>query len=287
MFLRLKAYNRRLANEYTKPLEERIGVAELEEKANTLEKELTRSVAGFGEALQQVTWQEVQQQLQPRAASVEFVHFRFTNPEPTDSVLYAAVVLKNSGSPQLITLFEEKSLDSLFEHHQERRSDYVNDLYSITDRGAVPLAKPKKTLYEIIWQPLENELEGIETIYYAPTGLLHRINLDAIPITIGEDDEKTIGDKYNMVQLNSTRSLVLGERELAFNNQAVLYGGIQYESDSTAIAAANENYLDEVPASRGSFSFYAIDSTTRGGIWSPLKWTKKEVESITLDFGSK
>ena len=51
----------------------------------------------------------------------------------------------------------------------------------LADRGAVPLAKPKKTLYEIIWKPIEKELEGIETIYYAPTGLLHRINLDAIP----------------------------------------------------------------------------------------------------------
>ena len=46
--------------------------------------------------------------------------------------MYVAIVLKNTGPPQFIPLFEEKTLDSLFLLHQERRSDYVNDLYAIS-----------------------------------------------------------------------------------------------------------------------------------------------------------
>ncbi len=142
LFLELKAYNRRLASEYTNPIAERDSstVANLEEKANSLEKELTRSVAGFGEAIRQVSWQEVQSALQPGAAAIEFVHYNFSDPDPTDSTMYAAIVLKNSGAPKFIPLFEEKSLDSLFSISQEHRSDYVNGLYSLADRGALVLA---------------------------------------------------------------------------------------------------------------------------------------------------
>lgn len=50
IYYRLKAYHRRLAAEYAKPIAERQNVEELEEKANALEKELVRTVAGYGEA---------------------------------------------------------------------------------------------------------------------------------------------------------------------------------------------------------------------------------------------
>lgn len=45
-----KSYGRRLAAEYAKPIADRdsVRVAELEEQSNTLEKELVRTVAGFG-----------------------------------------------------------------------------------------------------------------------------------------------------------------------------------------------------------------------------------------------
>ena len=74
-YLRLKSLRRRLATEYAKPTVERKNVAELEEKANTLEKDLARTVSGFGEALRQVSWQEVQAALKPSEAAIEFVRF--------------------------------------------------------------------------------------------------------------------------------------------------------------------------------------------------------------------
>jgi tetratricopeptide (TPR) repeat protein len=60
---------------------------------NDLEKELARTVAGFGQASQQVKWQEVQAALKPNEAAIEFVSFRFYQKKETDSTLYAALVL--------------------------------------------------------------------------------------------------------------------------------------------------------------------------------------------------
>lgn len=112
-FYRLKSYHRRLAAEYAKPIAERKGVEELETKANDLEKELARTVAGYGEAMRQVKWQEVQAALKPGEAAIEFVHYRFWDKKPTDSLMYAALVLMPEGQPKFVPLFEEKQLNTL------------------------------------------------------------------------------------------------------------------------------------------------------------------------------
>ena len=68
---------------------------------NDLEKELARTVAGFGQAIQQVKWQEVQAALKPNEAAIEFVGFRFYQKKETDSTLYAALVfLPGTDTPQ-------------------------------------------------------------------------------------------------------------------------------------------------------------------------------------------
>ncbi|MBK9963069.1 MAG: tetratricopeptide repeat protein [Saprospiraceae bacterium] len=271
----LKSYGRRLATEYSKPINERdsIKVATLEEKANDLEKALTRTVAGYGEAMRQVNWKEVQRNLAAGEAAAEFVHYRFAGKQQSDSTMYAALLLLSGvQQPIFIPLFEEKSLDSLLNYKSDRKADYVNGLYTLADRGAVAIEAPKKSLYEILWQPLEKELTGIKTIYFSPSGLLHRINLDAIPIS----ETETLADKYKLIELNSTRQLVLPTQIKIKNSDAVLYGGIQFEQDSSF--KNSEPLL--ATRTRGELSFNYIDSTLRGGTWNYLAGTEREVNAI-------
>ncbi|MBK8489837.1 MAG: CHAT domain-containing protein [Saprospirales bacterium] len=288
-FNRLKGYQRRLAAQYAQPIAEQDSalVARLETQSNELEKDLVRTVAGYSEAKRQVQWQEVQASLQPGEAAVEFVHYRYYDKKATDSTMYAALVLRpGNAGPAFIPLFEERSLDSLLSLHGERNGDYVNRLYSMAERGLTPLEQPQKSLYEFIWQPLEKELADIRTVYFSPSGLLHRLNLEAIPVS----DEETLADRYNMVGMNSTRQLVVPVNVAVAEQSAILFGGIQYEMDSTAIAAANKDYGTDLLATRGGLPFSYTDSTLRlayrsfregrGGAWSYLKWTEKEVDKI-------
>ena len=86
----LISYRKRLSAEYTKPISKRSAdVAAMENQANQLESQLSRVVAGYSEALKQVKWQEVQAQLKPREAAIEFLCFG-----ETDTVLYAALLLR-------------------------------------------------------------------------------------------------------------------------------------------------------------------------------------------------
>ncbi len=277
---RLKGYRRRLAAQYALSLVERDStkVAELETWANDLEKDLTRTVAGFSEALRQVKWPEVQQALKPGEAAIEFVRYRFYEKKETDSTMYAALLLlPGNVPPQFIFLFEEKSLDSLLQTQGERKADYVNGLYTVAERGAKPLGRPQKSLYELLWQPIEKELTNTKAIYFSPSGLLHRINLGAVPI----NDEETLADRYRLVELGSTRQLVIPSEVKTGSQDAILFGGVQYEMDSTAIVAANVDLTAEsVASSRGELSFTYADSTLRGGTWNYLKWTDKEVAAL-------
>lgn len=275
----LKSYHRRLAMQYSLPIVERDNdqVTQLENQANEIEKDIASTVAGWGQAKQQVSWKEVQATLQTGEAAIEFVHYRYFDKEETDSTRYAALLLlPGNEQPQFLPLFEEKQLDNLLQTNGGRKADYVNTLYTAADRGARPINEQQLSLYELIWQPMEKKLENVKTIYFSPSGLLHRINLSAIHI----NDEHVLGDRYQLLRLNSTRQLVFPNQMKNTEQNALLYGGIEYEMDSTAIAVANQGFATDLFATRGEVSFTYADTNSRGSTWNYLPWTTKEVTKV-------
>ncbi len=272
IYNRLKSYRRRLADEYTRPIKDRASVEELEEKANSVEKELVYLLAGYSEAARQVLWQDIQSALSNDEAAIEFVHAEMNFPILQDSILYVALLIrKNAQEPLLIPLFEEKSLLALLNGSNVRKADYVNLLYSISDRGASPLMVQQKSLYQLIWEPLEKELMGVKTIYFSPSGLIHRLNLEAIPVT----ELETLGDQYKLIEMNSTRQLVIPTTFKRVNNDAFLFGGIQFDPDSASLE--DESAL----ASRsGTWPLSAVDSTVRGETWNYLAGTEREINAL-------
>ena len=108
---RLQALHRQLGALYSLPVDQQNNLAALEEKANALEKILMAQVVGYETTRRQVIWQEVQAQLEPDEAAVEFTRYPYYHPKNVDSMLYAAVVLlPNAKQPIFIPLFEEQQL---------------------------------------------------------------------------------------------------------------------------------------------------------------------------------
>ncbi|MBK7696338.1 MAG: CHAT domain-containing protein [Saprospiraceae bacterium] len=95
-------------------------------------------------------------------------------------------------------------------------------MYNISDRGASVHKNSAKSLYGLIWKPLEKDLAGVNKIYFSPSGLLHRLNMDAVPV----DQDLILSEKYQLIELNSTRQLVFPHINDVKNNLAVLYGGL-------------------------------------------------------------
>lgn len=280
-FKSLNECKQNLYLEYSKPLHQRSKEKELTELCNSKEKEIVDKVEGLSDFLKQVKWEDIRASLKPNELALEIIHYNYFKNGYNGKTLYAAILLAHDYSkPVYVPLFEEKSLDSILNQHISRRSDYVNFLYSYTNRGADPMdSKVAQSLYKLIWAPIEKYLHGIQKIYYAPSGLLHRIHLGAISISYDE----TIGDRYQFITLNSTRQLVIPGLTNVSNQNIILYGGIHFNADSIV------EELGPVIANRSQveLSFENIDSSLRGGTWNYLPGTEKEVLAIEEVMKSK
>ena len=270
----LRAYRHHLTEQYALPNSERDSavIAELEIKANSLEKELTRTVVGYGTALQQVNWREVQSVLKPGQTAIEFIHFQYHNAKgkATDSIVYAALVLRpGKESPKIVYLFEERELTPEIQGASGANYRKINTLYS-TGTGR------QKTLYELIWKKLEVPLKGSDKVYYSLSGLLHRLNLGAIP----RNSKERFADRQKLVILGSIRQLVIPAPQTEYNNDALLVGGVNYAGNDEAIAAANQDMSSTRGLSDPDNILFEPDSTTRSDSWRFLPATITEVLTL-------
>ncbi len=216
----------------------KIDADSLQEVIYRLEDSLVVKCKEYGDITRsmKLKWNDVQQHLHPDEVVIEFLNF----PINKDSVMYVALVLReDSQTPKMIPLFEEKQLNGFPDsiHYQCRE------------------------MTDLVWKPLQSELEGIKNIYFSPSGRLYNIGIEYLPGM----------ENYNIIRLSSTRELVT-EEETRTGNRAVLYGGLDYYakldtlSKDKSITTLNETFI------RG------LD--IRGGK-NKLPHTREEVEDIS------
>ena len=268
-----------LAQQYSKPLTvRRSDTSELEEKSEKTEAELSRISAAFrkGTALTNTSWKDVQSALQPNEVAVEFAAFNYYNNRKwTDSVLYVALVLrKEDKHPHLIPLFEQKQLDSLLTRNGGNDAGFVTSLY----RGLtqVTLESDKnigKSLYELIWKPIEKYVNKGSVVYFTPAGSLHQISFAALPI----DENSVLLDQYQLRQLSTTAKLVHSHKDDVLTpSSMVFFGGIEYNAtQEERLAQAETLQLKD------NFSRALHQELDRGNEdWNYLPGTLDEVNNI-------
>ncbi len=271
-----RSVKRRLASEYSKPIRDQQDVTTLETESNQLEKEINNRLSGIGNYLQEVNWKDLQQTLKESEAAIEFIRYEIkSNSQPTQRFKYAALLIrKYELLPKFIPLCEETQLEKLMNLDSKLRMDYVSRLYS--DAG--DLTKTNQVcLNRLIWEPIEMHLSNINTIYFTPVGLLHRINLNPISTHTGE----MAMDKYNLVLMPSTRDLLMNlKAKPTISTEFVLIGGIEYNKDSTSMDHINELAWNETNRTRGEYSFFNNDSKFRSGKWNYLPGSQNEIDQI-------
>ena len=127
---------------------------ELEEKANTIEKSLVKKSQAFSDLdkIQNLTWLDVQKNLQPTEAAIEFIHFNEFDQygNKLDDVVYCAlVVTPASTNPEMVKLCSEKDLEKLLGSFGGNNLNYINGIYGTTNT-------PNAALYNLIWKPIES-----------------------------------------------------------------------------------------------------------------------------------
>ena len=215
------------------------------------EKELITKSKVYGDYTRnlQITWKEVQKKLNKEDIAIEFLAF----PAGKDSIIYAALILRpETTSPKMIPLFERKQLSNINK----------KDFYTTP------------TLSQLIWKPLEKELKGIKNVYFAPARQLHNIAIEHLP----SSDSTFIAEQINFYRLSSTRQLVM-IKDKSHIKEAVLYGGLKYDADTTALVVENKKYTDIPRDLNIQHTFYPDSLNLRDGA-KYLPATKIEAEQI-------
>lgn len=153
------------------------------------------------------SWKDVRSHLKNNEIAIEFIH----NASVEDSTIYIyALLLKNDHDyPKMIKLSD----DNEFMRCMERaNSSFERDCY----------------LGEVIWGRLEDELRGVNNIYFTPTWTFTAMPIEYFPIS----ENQNYNDLYNIYRLTSTMQLIDRDENDSSYSNAVLYGGLIYEKES-------------------------------------------------------
>ena len=240
---------------------------QLKTQINDLENELVRlynESNKFEKTSIDKDWKAIQSQLKPNEIALEYsVFYSRDGANITKEKAYGVYLIhKNWDQPKAIELFSEDDLKTILNNQTP------NTLYQ-TRGSQGGSSTDTKGLYDLIWAPIEPYLEGIETIYFSPTGLLNQIPFAALDTT----DKPILASQYNMVQLSSTYSLT----EPAANpntTNTLFIGGIDYEYTSSGSSANSDT------ASNLAMLKSVSGTRSMGSKWNYLPGTLDEVSSI-------
>ncbi len=279
-YAKLMGVRRALAAAYVDSDYDPAKLNQLEQQQSELEKELARRSSTYRTSADSkgLTHQEIQKQLQSGEAAVEFILYPEESDRANPVYRYGALVMKwNEPGVDFVDLCSESDLEDVLSSGSEDGNHHLATLY--TARGLQPEKRlsTSRELYPLIFQPLEQVLSSIQTIHYSPVGLLHRLNLGAVPI----DRQGYAMDRYQFNRMSSTGMIAHKNQpeQITSEDLAIVVGGIDYDEATEVIsdASISETLSDAI---RGPIQ----SGIHRGNVgqkgWAFLEGTLEESEQI-------
>ncbi len=186
----------------------------LTQQIDELEKAISRASAGFGNSFSaaSVSFDEVRSQLQQGECAIEIVRIDLEG-----DVLYVALfVEQSSAAPELIVIGKKEPMETK-----------TFTLY----KNIIRFSTTNSQIYDVYWRPLEERISSsnISRIYFTPDGIYHRISLGTL---YEETDQSYLLDKYDFIQLTSTKDLIKLRSQsaaLRANEKVLLIGRPNYK----------------------------------------------------------
>lgn len=167
-----------------------------------LEKEISRTSADFGATFStsNISYQNIRNSLGPGECAIEIVRIPFG-----DEIVYIALYMENTlATPELIVIGKGSPLDN------KSFSTYKNSIsYKVSN--SVP--------FESYWRPLQERLNrsDISKIYFTPDGIYHKVSIATL---YDADNKEFVLDKYELVQLTSSKDILNARSGLASNDNS-------------------------------------------------------------------
>ncbi|MCQ2973816.1 MAG: CHAT domain-containing protein [Bacteroidales bacterium] len=207
------------AEEENKHSKERDSLRDVLEK---LERNLSINCREYGDITRplKIRWHEVKDSLKDNEVAIEFIKEPLLKSKTDTIASYGALILsKAMPYPVFVSLFREDQFNKIF-----------NDLHYFSKLNDT-------ILYSMIWRPIEKYLKPNNKIYFAPVGVLTQTPIEFAFL----DSTKTISDIYDIYRVSSTRNIAMGKKHIDLTD-AIVYGGINYDTDTTIMKNNKKNY---------------------------------------------
>lgn len=268
-----RALRFQISNQYLLASNQQTNLKELEKRADSLEKELIRNQPKFRQSIMNnfLVWNDIQNQLLPNEAAIDFVSFRYYDKRWTDTIVYGAFVIKSGREkPKFVTLCREDQLLKLLD--KENNSGSINRLYNQHKPVVIDKTTDIRNLYGLIWKPIDSLLKGINTIYLSPSGIFHKMAFAAIQLPEGGQ----MIDRYKIVTLSNIRLIAEPHVYDTTIRSFALFGGIDYEK----LPSIKVNSLQMDSSFTNPQSTFDALRNIRGGKWAYLPGSIIEIMGI-------
>lgn len=169
-----------------------------------------------------ISYKQVRNNLKEDEVLLDFADFK-PKSKPRQYVCYE--IRRDQKHPMVHYICNGAELDSLLTLENHR----WGNLYS---------GEAGTDMASIIGKPLRKIIGSSRTVYYVPSGVFHKLAIEAIPF-----GEKRLGDTCSFYRLSSARELV-PDNQSSQSNSVQLYGGLTYGADIKPLAHSLQEVID-------------------------------------------
>ncbi|MBT29269.1 MAG: hypothetical protein CMO01_06370 [Thalassobius sp.] len=211
---------------------------DLEKEIEEIEKELGSRSAIFNESShhEDRNWKDVQKSLEKGEAAIEIIRYRHFDKTFSDSVIYAAMILKSGKKkPEVVILPKGNLLESNYLRYYR-----YCIIYNIEDENS----------YNYYWKPVHDKLPESTKIYLSADGVFNQINLEAMR----HPDGNFVLDHNNMILISSTSDLLTRKESSGdgTTDEIALFGNPVFYKDlkESEYALYNERQISQLPGTQ-------------------------------------
>lgn len=264
-----------LSKSYTMTKEEserkEINVKELENRA----KEIERNLGTLSEYFKsdrdsyEVNWENIRNSLNDGETAVDFIDFTDIKKGKEDTIYCAIIIKKEFEYPGFIKLCRKSELERILNRGNKEEA-YVKN------------TEANKSLYPLIWKPLDSFIGNSKVVYVSPSGLLNKVSFHAI----STEGNTYLIDKYDIIYKGNLKEIINKENDQkkGQGSTAVIFGGLLYDVEPSVMSENSvrmRNYNSvEFENNRSIIPSTGTD-IERGGGWKYLKGTVTESDEIS------
>lgn len=171
---------------------------------------------------------QLKDKLKPNEAAVDFL--KLYNEKTNSRNYYALVTKKSGGESKLIPLLDENKINVLINAAADSPDSYIQN----ADRSY--------QLYQLVFEPLEDHLKGINFLHISTVGVLNKVAFSGLL----DYQKNSLADKYEMYYYSSLRDFINDKSVYNKNESVSFFGGVDYGGGSNGRLAYLPATKDEV-----------------------------------------